>query len=142
MTVTRHDARRDARGSMSAELVVLVPVLVVFALFVVSLGRYESARQQAIGAARAGADAAAVVSSPAEAQAAAASAASQVVTSGRSCAQLRVTTDVGAFVPGGVVRVAVTCRVDFSDLLVPGLPGAVTVTSVKVAPIDPYRAVG
>ncbi len=126
---------------MTAELVVLAPVLIVFVLLLISLGRYESARQQVNGAARAGADAAAVVASPAGAQAAALAAAEPVVAAKHSCAQLGVTADVGSYVPGGFVRVTVTCRVDFSDLAVPGLPGGVSVTAVQTAPIDPYRSV-
>ena len=139
--VRRNARRRAERGSISTELVVLVPVLVLFLLIAVALGRYESVRQQVIGAARAAADAAAVVSSPSQAQAAAYLAAGSVVTARWACAGLVVSTDVSRFVPGGVVRVDVTCRIDLSDLVVPGLPGATSVSSVQVATIDPYRAV-
>lgn len=126
---------------MTAELVVLAPVLILFVLFIISLGRYESARQQVVGAARAGADAAAVVASPDQAQAAAVAAAKPVVAARHSCKQLGVTADVGSYVPGGFVRVTVTCRVAFSDLAVTGLPGGVSVSAVQTASIDPYRAV-
>jgi len=129
------------KGSISAELVILTPVVVVFVMLVLGLGRYELARQQVIGAARAGADAAAVVSSANQAQRAATDAATQVVGSRHSCTRLEVVADTGQFVPGGVVRVTVYCRVEFSDLTVPGLPGATTVQAVQVAPIDPYRSV-
>ncbi len=130
-------------GSMTVELVLLVPIVVVFALLAVGFGRYELARQQVIGAARAGAEAAAVVASPSDAQPAAQSAATPGIESlGHDCVELEVGTDTARFEPGGFVRVSVTCHVAFSDLLVPGLPGSAVVSAVQTAPIDPYRSVG
>jgi hypothetical protein len=114
----------------------------VFALLALSLGRYEMAREQVIGAAQAAADAAAVVSSPSDAQWAATTAATPVVAGQtHSCARLSVTTDTEQFVPGGFVRVVVSCDIDWSDLLVPGVPGHTEVQAVETAPIDPFRSV-
>jgi hypothetical protein len=45
------------------------------------------------------------------------------------------------FFPGGYVQVVVACQIDFSDLLVPGLPGHVEVQAVMKAPIDSFRSV-
>ena len=39
---------RDERGSMAVEVVVLIPVLFMFTLFVVAGGRYVSARADAV----------------------------------------------------------------------------------------------
>ena len=129
-------------GSFTVELVVLAPVLVLFALLAVALGRYEMAREQVIGAARAAAEAASVAQSPALAQSAADLAAEPGVEPlGHACAGFSVNTDTSEFRPSGVVRVTVTCRVDFSDLLVPGIPGFTTVRVVQVVPLDPYRSV-
>lgn len=135
--------RNSEVGSMTVELVLLVPVVVMFALLAVGFGRYELARQQIIGAARAGAEAAAVVESPSEAPPAAQSAAAPGIQSlGHACVGLEVATDTTHFQPGGFVRVTVSCQVSFSDLLVPGLPGSAVVTAAQSAPIDPYRSVG
>jgi Flp pilus assembly protein TadG len=128
-------------GSITAELVVLAPVLAVFLLLIVALGRYELARQEVIAAARAAADAAAVVSSAGQAPLAASDAAGASIQSRHACAVLDVSTDTGQFVPGGSVRVTVTCRVDLSDVLLPGWPGSTTVQSIRIAPIDPFRSV-
>lgn len=135
--------RSREHGSMTVELVLLVPIVVMFALLAVGFGRYELARQQVIGAARAGAEAAAVVASSSQAQTAAESAATPGIESlGHGCVVLEVDTNTAHFEPGGFVRVSVTCQVAFSDLLVPGLPGSAVITVVQTAPIDPYRSVG
>jgi hypothetical protein len=129
-------------GSLTVELVLLTPIIVVFALLAVGLGRYELAREAVIGSARASAEAAAVAASASQAQAAASTSAGPGVSDlGNGCASLEVSTDTSQFAPGGSVSVTVTCRISFADLLVPGLPGSTTVTAVQSAPIDPYRSV-
>jgi len=129
-------------GSLTVELVVLTPVVVMFVLVTVAFGRFELAREQVVGAARAGAEAAAVVPSAADAQSAAFAAAAPVVANqAHTCTQLNVVTDTEHFVPGGYVGVAVSCQIDFSDLLIPGFPGHVVVHADVNAPIDPYRSV-
>jgi hypothetical protein len=39
----------------------------------------------------------------------------------------------------GDVTVTITCAVGLADLLVPGLPGSVTVETSFISPIDAYR---
>jgi hypothetical protein len=130
------------RGSMAIELVVLTPVVVMFALLALGLGRFELAREQVIGAARAGAEAAAVAPSAGDAQSAASTAAMPALTNGTySCKQVNVVTNTAVFVPGGTVQVNVTCQVDFSDLFLPGFPGHTSVEAAVSAPIDPFRSV-
>jgi Flp pilus assembly protein TadG len=133
---------RDDRGSLTVELVVLTPVVVMFALATLAFGRLTQARQQVVEAAQAGAQAAAVGSNPLQAQQAAQSAAETgILASAHTCANPQINTDVAHFVPGGYVVVQVTCHVQLSDLLVPGLPGATTVQASSTAPLDPYRSV-
>jgi Flp pilus assembly protein TadG len=130
------------RGSLAIELVVLTPVIVLFVLVTLALGRLELAHEQVVGAARAAAEAASVVPSAAEAEPAAIAAARPVVASQvHSCVQLNVVTETGDFTPGGTVSVDVSCQIDFGDLLVPGFPGHTTVHAEVSAPIDPFRAV-
>jgi Flp pilus assembly protein TadG len=129
-------------GSLTVELVVLTPVVMLFVLLAMSLGRYELAREQVVGAARAAAEAASVAPSAGDAQAAALAAATPVVANQvHSCTQLNVTAETGDFAPGGSVRVVVTCQIDVADLLVPGVPGHTAVSAEVSAPIDPYRSV-
>ena len=63
----KHDFRSD-RGSLVVELVVLTPVIFMFALAAVSFGRLSEAHQQVVESARSGAQAAAVMPSAAGAQ--------------------------------------------------------------------------
>ncbi len=131
------------RGSLTVELLVLTPVLLVVVLAVTSFGRVAEARQQVAEAARAGAEAAAVQSDPAGARAAsAADAAVGTADHARTCNGRQVLTDTSHFVPGGFVTVTVVCRVPLADLSIPGMPGTTTVRATSTAPIDPYRSVG
>jgi Flp pilus assembly protein TadG len=141
MTCSALSERGSSRGSLTVELVVLTPVLALFLLVSLAFGRYALAREQVVGGARAAADAAAVANSPLQAQQAAVAAATPVLQSNHSCTRPRVTVDVGSFAPGAVVRVSVSCRIDFSDLLVPGFPGATTIEAVQSAAIDPFRTI-
>ena len=138
-----HDAHeRDDGGSLTVELVVLAPVIVVFALATLAFGRFTQARQQVVEAAQAGAQAAAVASDAAHAQQDAQMAASTgILASAHTCANPEVDANVSHFTPGGYVVVHVTCHVQLSDLLVPGLPGTATVQASSTAPLDPYRSV-
>jgi hypothetical protein len=46
-----------------------------------------------------------------------------------------------AFVPGGAIRVEVSCTYDVSDLGLPGAPGRLTARSSFTSMLDPYRGV-
>jgi Flp pilus assembly protein TadG len=122
--------------------VVLTPVIVVFALATMAFGRFTQAHQQVVEAAQAGAQAAAVGSNAAAAQRDAQTAAStEILGSAHTCANPQVSANVSHFTPGGYVVVQVTCHVQLSDLLVPGLPGSTTVQASSTAPLDPYRSI-
>ncbi len=126
---------------MTVELVVLTPVLLIVALMTLVLGRIADARQQVAEAARAGAEAAAVLPTAAAAQwGAPADAVIGLIGSKHTCAHVTVVTDTSHFFPGGYVTVRVTCAVLLSDLGVRGLPGSTSVQASATAPLDPYRA--
>lgn len=130
-------------GSATVELVILTPVVMLFVLFVVAIGRFEIVRSQVTGVARDAVEAAAVAPDALAALQAASAAAPPVAAGGGSpCRHLVVHTDVAAFRPGGSVTVTVRCAVPFADLAVPGLPGLAPVSSTVVAPIDTFRGVG
>lgn len=131
------------RGSLTVELAVLAPVLVLFALLIVALAQVETLRAQVAGAARAAAEAAAQAPDAANAAAAARQAVpASLPSGGRGCAALAVTVDTTDFVPGGRVTVRVACQLSMATSAVPGFPGSVPVASTVSAPIDPYRVVG
>lgn len=143
MSITASCVGRSERGSATVETAVLVPVLVAFMLFALALGRYEMTRQMVAGAARAAAEATAIAPDAADAPALADASATPVLSDGRrSCASYSVFTDTAQFRPGGDATVTVSCHIDFSDLLVPGLPGSATVTITDAVPIDTYRTFG
>jgi Flp pilus assembly protein TadG len=134
--------RSGDEGSLVVELVVLTPIVFLFALTALIFGRVSEARQQVVEAARAGAEAAAVLPSAAQAQwGAAANAVIGIFDRTHTCAHAQVTTDTSHFAPGGYVRVTVVCQVTLSDISVPGLPGTTTERATATAPIDPYRSV-
>jgi Flp pilus assembly protein TadG len=141
----RHASSRSIRdrsgGSMTVELVVLTPVIVVFLLVALAFGRYALAKEELVGGARAAADAVAIAGSALQAQQAGSAAAMPVLQSDHSCKNPTVSVASSSFAPGGQVRVSVSCQVAFSDLLIPGFPGSVIVQAVQVATIDPYRSV-
>jgi Flp pilus assembly protein TadG len=150
MTVCRPSrlgALARERGSLTVELVLLAPVLVLFALLATGLGRYQGARQEVVDAANAGAEAASLVPAPVQADAVARSTAEAALKAqAHMCPNPVVTTDTSQFVGvtgrGGWVRVSVDCRVGLADLLVAGFPGSMDVTVTQTAPVDPYRVVG
>lgn len=133
----------DQTGAATTELVLLTPVLLLVLLFVVSLGRVTSARQDVDAAARDAARAGANSRSASHAQSAASDAARAALSEGGvECRTLQVAVDTSEFRAGGMLTANVTCTVDFGDLAGVELPLARTVTSTFTAPIDRYRAVG
>ena len=140
LTRSRDD---DARvcGSLTVELVVLTPLVVLFLLLAVGFGRYEVTRQEVVAAARTAAEEAAVAVSASAAQADGRSAAIPVLEPQHICMAPSVIVDTANFIPGGSVRVTVSCQVSMADLSIPGMPGTVIVQVVQSAPLDPFRTI-
>jgi Flp pilus assembly protein TadG len=140
--MSRRRIRGDL-GSLTVELVVITPILLVMALMMLAFGRVSASRQEVVEASRAGAQAAAVMSNANSAQwGAAVDAAVGISNRGHTCTNPQIVTDTSHFHPGGYVTVTVTCHVELSDVAVPGMPGSTAVQASATAPIDPYRAVG
>ena len=134
---------RGENGSLTVELVVITPVLLLVGLGMVVFGRVAEARQQVVEAARAGAETAAVLPTPGIAGwGAAVDAAVGVADPARTCSHQQVRTDLSRFYPGGSVTVTVMCQVPLSDISFPGMPGSASVQASATAPIDPYRSGG
>ena len=139
----RSSRRRTEGGSLTVELAVLTPVILVVALASVVLGRVVEARQQVVEAARAGAEAAAVLPGVSTAQwVGSTNAVVDLVDRTHTCARAYVSVDTSRFTAGGYVTAHVSCQVLLSDVGFPGLPGSTMVTASATAPIDPYRSVG
>ena len=124
-TPRRGQLRRDESGSVTAELVLLTPLLLLLLLFVVALGRLSGARLEVDGAAAQAARAASIARDPATAVAMATQTATAALGSDHvTCAQLTVSTNTAQFAPGGSVAVTVTCTVALSDLTGLRLPAS------------------
>ena len=130
--------RADAgeRGSMSVEMIVLVPVLLLIVMIAVAGGRLVSAEGMVQAAARDAARAASIERSAGEADAAARRSLAAADTANAQCSG---GVDVGGFGRGGTVTATVSCRVELSDLGLVFLPGATTVTASSTAPVDSWR---
>ena len=127
------------------ELTLAVPALVMILALLVAGGRLWFARatvtDSAYAAARAGSLARSAGTAQADAEAAARRSSS---TAGLRCAELRTSVDTAAFaVPVGTpatIRAEVSCVVPFGDLLLPGMPGSITVRATGSSALDTYRA--
>ncbi len=122
---------------MAVEVVVLIPVLFMFTLFVVAGGRYVSARADADSTARDAARAASQAHTRAEATSAVQTAVSQGLRATRNCQPTGLT---GNFESGGTAIVRLSCTVSYRDLGLLGIPGTIGVDAEGHAPIDTYRS--
>ncbi len=138
--VTRDD---NEIGSFTAELVVLVPIIMAFALMLVTFARIERARSVVLDSARAGAETASILSSPQSAVFGATEASSYIIMRHNvTCTNSSsVAVDVSSFEPGGWVSVTVVCNVRLSDVSFPGVPGSITFSSTELTPVDPYVSI-
>ena len=139
-----HQVRADS-GSVTLELAILGPALLLLLGLVVAAGRIEVAGAAVEQAASAAAREASIARSAPAARAAATSSARQSLREqGIDCAGLDVTVDTAGFaVAAGLparVDVSVVCSVPLSDLAVPGLPGSRTMRAQMASPLDRYRS--
>ena len=137
-------ARRADAGSVTLELSILAPAVLVLLALVVVAGRLSIAHQEVDHAAQTAARAATLARDPAAATSTATSAARRELDAGDlHCATVRVTVDTSGFaVPVGrpaSVTATVTCTVSLSGLAVPGMPGSRQVTATATSPLDTYR---
>lgn len=130
---------RTDRGSATVELVLVTPLLMVLALFVVTAGRSGEALRQVQHAADNGARAASQASAVRRDSVALTAAAADVNSGGRSCTNqsIEVTNvKVGRL---DAVRVRVSCQVSHAGLRLLGMsPRRVSAESIEA--VDLYRA--
>ncbi|SOD65829.1 TadE-like protein [Streptomyces zhaozhouensis] len=129
------------RGMSSLEVVLLVPLMIVFILLLVGFGQQVSGRNAVNGAARDAARAGSLERSTDAAMSAAADAAEGQL--GDVCVggSVRVArTTPGGHEPGSLFGVEVSCRVRGLDMLGIGLES--TLSGRSSSPIDPFRRSG
>jgi hypothetical protein len=129
-------------GVSTIEVVLLAPVLIVFILFIVSLGLVVDAKGQAYGAARDAARAGALQRHyDAATQAAQAAAAADL---GNQCqgGPVLVHSPPASFAAGELFVVEVRCNVSLRGLNLLGLGPSKLVVARAAAPLDTYRRTG
>jgi len=137
-------AQTREQGSVSVELALLAPALLLLLSFAVVAGRTQVAEGAVAEAARAAAREASLARDDVTAAALAGAQADRTLAAqDLRCQSTSVDIDTTGFQapPGqpGDVTVAITCVVGMADLLAPGLPGSVTVEASFTSPVDAYR---
>lgn len=130
---------------MSVELVIIVPGLIMILGLLLAGGRIWLNRAVANDAAYSAARAASLARTPGQAQTDGVSQGYAAFDQrGLECREREVTVDTSGFAVAvgtpATITSAVSCVVDFSDLLVPGLPGSMRLTGTGAAALDTYRA--
>lgn len=136
---------RDDRGSVTLELAIIAPALLLVLGALILAGRVQVAAGAVEQAARSAARDASLARTPDKAREAAVAAADRELSaSGITCAATDVSVDVTGFgAPLGqdaVVRVTVECSVSMADLAIPGLPGSRAMSAEGVSPLDRFRS--
>ncbi|UIX34301.1 TadE family protein [Streptomyces sp. GQFP] len=132
--------QHDARGSVTVELVLTIPVLLLMLWFLVYCGRLSDTRLQIEDAAHQAARAATLDRTRSAAAADARStAASALSDAGVTCQSLSVTTR-GTLQAGSTATVTVSCTVGLHDLALLQVPGTTTLTAEFASPVDVYRS--
>lgn len=132
-------------GSITLELAILTPAVLVLLGLVIVAGRIEVANQAIDHAAAAAAREASLARTPQAARLAASRvAAADLARGSLHCTSVRVTVDTSGFaVPVGTpaqVSARVSCVLNLGDLSVPGVPGTRTIAGQAQSTLDTYRA--
>ena len=135
----RGNGTRNDRGSVSVEMVLLTPVLVMLMLFVVFLGRAGGANEQVRHAADQAARAASIVARPRMQAVAELVAQADLAANGFSCSSTSVSVALLGAPFASSVTVTVSCRVNQAGTeLVGALSRTIVASSTDV--VDRYRA--
>ncbi len=138
---------RGDEGSASIEAAIILPALIMFICMAIAGGRIVTSGSKIDAAAEDAAREASIHRTAGAAQGAAQAAAAESLNDqGIKCASTSVSINTaGLSVPVGqvgTVTATVTCTVILADLLLPGVPGAKTLTSTATSVVDQYRQRG
>lgn len=144
--MTRPRARYE-RGSAAVEAVIGVPAFLLFVGLIIFGGRTATTHQSVETAAADAARSASLERTSASARTQAISAATTSLSNqGIHCLDIDVTIDASQFSrtvgQAAAVSVTVQCRLDLSDLSVPGIPGSRLIRATSTSPIDTWRERG
>jgi Flp pilus assembly protein TadG len=144
--MTRHGRATVDVGNASIEIVFLAAVLISLIALVIAFGRVSLAQGAIAAAARDAARQASIAQSPGAARTSGEDSALAALRGDHlTCDQqptVRVDTSQFGDSAGqeADVTATVTCRVQLSDLWLPGLPGATTITATFTSPLNPFEA--
>lgn len=138
-----NNRHRTQRGSVTLELVILVPALLLLLGTVVVAGRISTTGQSIEHAASMSARAASLARTPdAAREAAHANGLRALNDKGLDCTKVELgtsTTNFAGHGRPGTVTVTLSCTISLNDLLIPGLPGNRTMTATATSVVDGYR---
>ena len=127
-------SRRVDRGSLSVEMALFAPIVVLLVMLGLLAHHVASAQIGLQTAAHAAARAATVETTSAAASAAANATAERMMP--ETCAGLDLQADTGDLAPGGTVTVILTCQVAVDPF------GSRTITATAQSPVDQWRSGG
>ncbi|MEV6927562.1 TadE/TadG family type IV pilus assembly protein [Dactylosporangium sp. NPDC051485] len=134
----RRPQATDDRGSISVELALSVPLVVLLLFLVIGAINVSRSNLDVHAAATAAARAGSIARNPSAATAAARDAAT--VNLAGHCTAVTITADTSQFHRGGQFTVTIGCTVSTQRLTGVGLPGQLTVTATSTSPLDRYRS--
>ncbi|GGN44530.1 TadE/TadG family type IV pilus assembly protein [Streptomyces fuscichromogenes] len=138
---------RSDEGSAAIEAAIVLPALIMLLCMAIAGGRIVTSGAKIDAAAEDAAREASIHRTADAAQSAARAAAAESLNDqGITCASTQVSINTsGLSVPVGqvgTVTATVVCTVNLSDLLLPGVPGAKTLTASATSVVDQYRQRG
>ena len=135
--------RRPERGAggESLELVMIAAAILLLVSFGIASARYATGSSRVAQAATDAARAASLQRDSYDARVAATDTARATLNdAGYDCSTFDITVDASAFNQPqgqpGTIEVTVSCVVEWSDLVIPGVPGRTTLTSTATSPLD------
>ncbi|GAB7003974.1 pilus assembly protein [Nocardioides sp. AN3] len=135
--------RHGSRGSAAIEAAIGVPAFALFVGLIICGGRVATTHQALESAAADAARSASIARDQHTATTDARTAATVSITNQQiHCHNIAVRIDTSTFDKpageSGAVHVTVSCRLDLSDLSVPGVPGSRVLTATMSSPVDTW----
>jgi Flp pilus assembly protein TadG len=141
--VNRNPGTRDEHGSLSVELAMIAPGLLLIFGLIFAYGRVGQVNGTLDSGTRDGARSATQARSYDEARQLATDAVKQAILQApTACRNSLKVSVIGTFQPGEPITVRSDCRYGLNDIGLPGAPGTVHTTSSFTSMLDPNRGVG